>query len=141
MSDPSPEVPPTWSEYHESVVKMAAREAQQLSDYSKHPALDQNTRILANHTSVILYLLQMTLIHVGWLERYVAEIRGEFQAARDSLSNLVGAEIEVWKQFDERVEQLEYRNVAEAQMERLKELLAGDIADLLAGKLRGEDAS
>ena len=41
----------------------------------------------------------------------------------------------------ERIEQLEYAGVAEAQAERIKEQLVGDLADLMASRLRGEDDS
>ena len=41
----------------------------------------------------------------------------------------------------ERIEQLEYATVAEAQVERLKERLAGDVSALIADRLKGEDDS
>lgn len=41
----------------------------------------------------------------------------------------------------ERIEQLEYAGVAEAQAERIKEQLVGDLADLMADRLRGENDS
>lgn len=40
-----------------------------------------------------------------------------------------------------RVEQLEYATVTEAQAERIKEKLTGDLADMMADRLRGEDDS
>lgn len=41
----------------------------------------------------------------------------------------------------ERIEQLEYATVAEAQLERLKERLAGDVADLIADRLKGDEGA
>ena len=44
-------------------------------------------------------------------------------------------------EMQERVQQLEYATVTEAQAERIKEQIVGDLADLMAGRLRGEDHS
>ena len=41
----------------------------------------------------------------------------------------------------ERVQHLEYATVAEQELEKLKEQLVGDLADMMAGRLRGEDDS
>ena len=41
----------------------------------------------------------------------------------------------------ERMEQLEYATVAQGQLERLKERLAGDVADLIADRLKGDEDS
>ena len=40
-----------------------------------------------------------------------------------------------------RVIQIEYATVAEAQVERLNERRAGDVADLIADRLKGEEES
>ena len=41
----------------------------------------------------------------------------------------------------ERIEHLEYATVAEAQLERLKERLAGDVLDVIAEKLKAQETS
>ena len=84
---------------------------------------------------------QMTLMHVGSLERRLTETKALLRNFVKASVELADAEDEIREHLEQRLEQIEYATVAETELERLKEQLAGDLADMMAGRLRGEDGS
>ena len=96
-----------------------------------------NDRLVSDlFDSQICSILAMILMHTAVLEQRVVQL---FEASR-TMSELVdlGDEKAALQAalLEERLEQVEYANVATAQNERLVERLAGDIMAVLAEQLK-----
>lgn len=143
MSDLPPESSPSVS--FEDMCKRtnwllsdAERELGKIFDDDSH---DMSVQMVAAQAANGLNAVMMLLALVEALGRRVKGMNAEW---RDTVMPLIeSANLDDATRADmlERIEQLEYATVAEGQLERIMERLTGDLADRMAGKLRGEDDS
>ena len=89
------------------------------------------TASTANAVTIVLSMLLTGLANA------VVELQGVVREVVDRTDLDEAARAEIL----ERVGQLEYASVAEGQMERIMEQITGDLADRMAGRLRGETDS
>ena len=134
VQPPSQQLPQTWEEW-EALVRESLTSSMghlnTVSDDQQEPLGLRMTALqaasTANAVSIVLSLLTGLGHAVAQLQGVVREI-----IDREQLDEAARTEILA------RIEQLEYAAVAEAQLERITEQLTGDLADRMAGRLRGE---
>ena len=138
-SEPDASSPQTWEEAHEHTVERLDRLRQRLDEYRADEHLEPPVRMLALLVQQSVLLQELTLMHVGSLERRLTETKALLRDFMKASMKLADVEEEIREHLEERLEQLEYANVTESQHERLKERLAGDVLDLIEDKMKGEE--
>ena len=101
---------------------------------------DLSVQMVAGEAANGLNVLMLVLALVEGLGEWAIRM----DAWRDAIESLIQkADLDDSERQDilDRLGNLEYATVAEGQVERLKERLTGDLADMMAGRLRGEDGS
>ena len=143
MSDSQPDAssPLSWEEAHKQTVAYVDQAKEQLDELCADDRLEPSAKRLALHLGKSLVFQQMTLLQVGVLERRLVETKALLRDFMEATMELVGIEDEIREHLEERLDQVEYATVAEGQQERLVEQLAGDVLDVIADKMKGEDAS
>lgn len=139
MSDSAPDESSrlTWDTANEQTKAHVTEATQQLQEFYEDERRDRSTRMLALFVMRALGCLDMTLLHVGALERRLVETRTLLRDYIQANMQLTEAEEGLRVDLEERLEQVEYATVAEGQLDRLKEQIAGDVADLIADVLKG----
>lgn len=143
MSDSAPDASSqrSWDEVHEQTKEYVTEATRQLREFFEDESRDYDARMLALLSVQALLCLDMTLVHVGALERRLGEtdaLLRDFIRADLKLTKLEG---ELRDHLEERLEHVEYATVAEGQLDRLKERLKDDLADMMANRLKGDEDS
>ena len=143
MNDSTPDASSqlSWDAFHEQTKAYVTEATQQLQEFYEDERRDRPARMLALLVMRALGCLDMTLLHVGALERRLVETKTLMRDFMKATMELAGIEDEIREHLEERLEQVEYATVAEGQAERLREQLAGDVLDVIADKLKGEEGS
>ena len=106
-------------------------------DDSHHMSVQMVAAEAANGLQAVMIMLVL----VESLGDWAKQMKDEWKSTVKPLVESADLDDSVRADILERIERLEYATVAEAQVERLKERLAGDVADLIADKLKGDEDS
>ena len=137
VQPPSWQPPQTWEEWEALVRGSVTRSIDNLNPIINDQREPLGLRMAALQAASTANAVDMVLSLLTGLGHAVAQLQGVVREVleRANLDEAARAEILA------RVEQLEYATVTEAQAERIKEQITGDLADLMAGRLRGEEGS
>ena len=143
MSDSEPDASSqqSWDAVHEQTKAYVAESTRHLQEFYEDEHRDRDARMLALLSVRALLCLDLTLLHVGALERRLVETKTLMRDFMQRVLQVLDLDEKLRADLEERVEQTEYATVAEGQLERHIEQLAGDVLDVIEKKLQGDDDS
>ena len=143
MSDSAPDASSqrSWDEVHEQTTAYVASATQHLQEFYEDESRDSDARMLALLSVRALICLDMTLLHVGALERRLVETKTLMRDFMQRVLQVMDLDEKLRADLEKRLEQVEYATVAEGQLERYVEQLTGDVGERLAGRLKGDENS
>ena len=106
-------------------------------DDNHHMSVQMVAAEAANGLQAVMIMLALVEALGDWTK----QMNDEWKETVKPLVESADLDDSVRADMLERMEQLEYATVAQGQLERLKERLAGDVADLIADRLKGDEDS